>query len=552
MPTVDVSHEDLNRLIGKSVPLDKLRDEYILYAKGEIDEIEGTSLKIDVKDTNRPDLWSAEGIAREIRFRLSPGPFPRYRIRRSGKKIIVSREMKNIRPLIAAAVVKNVKVTEDLLIQMIHLQDKVDDTFGRKRKEVSIGIYDYDKIEGDIRYLAVDPDKTRFTPLEFPKELTLKEILKQHPKGKAYAHLIDRYPKYPLLVDSKGNVLSMPPVINSNHSGKVGMSTKNLMVEVTGYRGNYVHTAISVLVAALSDRGGEIESVDIAYPGRRVTTPDLKPKDTSVNLDFVRRVSGLELSDDKIYDLLKRSGYEIKSKGKTTRLLYPAYRQDIMHQRDVVEDVIISYGYNKIDPVMPKLVTTGIQSQKEIFSSKVSSILTGLGLQETLSYVLTSKENLFSKMNVPEERIIEIENIVSSSWSVFRNWLLPNLLEFLSMNKHFEYPQKIFEIGDVVNPDSGAETRAKDSRKLAVLLTDNSAGYEDIASVLDSVFRGLGMKYSMKRTYHPSFIKGRAAGIFVKGRKIGFIGEINPLVLEKWGLEKPAAGFELELESLMA
>ena len=160
-------------------------------------------------------------------------------------------------------------------------------------------------------------------------------------------------------------------------------------------------------------------------------------------------------------------------------------------------------------------------------------------------------EQLFENMNLKEGRVVEIENIVSANWSIFRSWLLPSLLEFLSRNKHVEYPQKVFEIGDVVNLDSRGETGTKDTRKLAVALTDNEIGYEEISSILDSLLRGIGINYKLRKIIHPSFIKGRAAGILVNGREIGVIGEINPFVLEKWELDKPAVAFEIELEKLM-
>ncbi|MBL7206004.1 MAG: phenylalanine--tRNA ligase subunit beta [Candidatus Aenigmarchaeota archaeon] len=550
MPTIELSHSDLCSLMGTVVSVKDLEENVIMYAKGEVEEIDGDNLKIDIKDTNRPDLWSAEGIAREIKFRLSPGKLPKYKMKKSGRKILVSKEMKNIRPLIAAAIVKDIVITEELLLQMIHLQDKVDETFGRKRKEVAIGIYDYDKVKGDIEYRAADPNKVKFVPLEFKKELSLKEILNQHPKGKAYAHLIRKYPKYPLLADSEGDILSMPPVINSNYSGKVEETTKNLMIEVTGYSEKYVSTAISVLAAALSDRGGKPESVEIVYPDRKVTTPNMKPKSISIDIELIRKISGLDLTNNEIYDLLKKSGYGIKSKSKKTKLLYPAYRQDVMHPIDVVEDVIISYGYGNVEVKVPEIATTGKADETEVFSKRIAEVMVGLGMQEILSYTLTNKNDLFGKMNKKEEPIAEIENIVSSNWSVFRNWLLPSVLEFLLQNKHIEYPQEVFEIGDCVVLDNFQPTKTRNVRKLAGAITNSTVNYEQIASYVDALISAIGIKYKLRKTNHPSFVNGRCAEIFVENKSIGFVGEISPKVLNKWGLEKPVTAFEVDLENL--
>ena len=70
MPTIECSMNDLNKLLGKDYSLEELR-ELVNYAIAEIDAVEGDTLKIDVKTSNRPDLWSVEGIAREILPRIS-------------------------------------------------------------------------------------------------------------------------------------------------------------------------------------------------------------------------------------------------------------------------------------------------------------------------------------------------------------------------------------------------------------------------------------------------------------------------------------------------
>jgi phenylalanyl-tRNA synthetase beta chain len=551
MPTIDVSHRDLCRLIGRNIPVSKLRDEGILYAKGEIDEASGDKLKIDIKDTNRPDLWSAEGIAREIRGRYVSGGVPRYATKKSSVIVNVDRKMKNTRPFTVCAVVRNLRVDEDSLSQLIQLQEKVSTTFGRNRREVAIGVYDMNRIKSPIKFTTVKPDGITFVPLEFRKPMTPGEILKNHPKGREFSHLLKGMTEYPIFIDAAGEVLSIPPIINSEYTGKVTVDTRDVFIECSGFDLKFLLPSLNVMVAAMADRGGIIETVRVKYPDKTIETPDMEPKGFEVDLDYLNRVSGLGLSIDKACKLLNQARYDAKPVGKKIKVLYPSYRQDMMHQRDVIEDVIISYGFNNIDPVMPRLATIGRQSKKEIFSNKVSDLMTGLGLQEILSYILTSKNNLFEKMNTPEEKTVEIENIVSANWCVFRSWLLPNILEFLSKNKHVEYPQRVFEIGDVVNLDGKEETQTKDEGKLAVAITDNVAGYEDISSTLDSLLRNLGIEYDLRSTNHPSFIKGRTADIFSGGKRIGIVGEINPIVLERWELEKPVVGFEVDLEKLL-
>jgi phenylalanyl-tRNA synthetase beta chain len=177
--------------------------------------------------------------------------------------------------------------------------------------------------------------------------------------------------------------------------------------------------------------------------------------------------------------------------------------------------------------------------------------MVGLGFQEILSYTLTSKENLFEKMNLAPSEVVEIENPISSRWSVFRNWLLPSLLEFLSHNKHVEYPQKIFEIGKVVLIDEEAETRTRDVLKLACCMSDAKVSYEEISSVLDAFLSSVEVEYRLRATKHPSFIEGRVAEILINGKSVGIIGEVSPKVLENWNLDMPVVGFEIEVDLIL-
>ncbi|MFH1105740.1 MAG: phenylalanine--tRNA ligase subunit beta [Candidatus Aenigmatarchaeota archaeon] len=308
--------------------------------------------------------------------------------------------------------------------------------------------------------------------------------------------------------------------------------------------------ALNVVVAALSDRKAEVQSVKIVYPDKTMVTPDLSPKKYSINTDYVNKISGLNLGEKEICRLLEQANYDTRLNGKNIELLYPAYRQDIMHPRDIVEDVIISYGYNKIKPVAPALKTESGLSEIGVFSNKISEIMVGLGFQEILSYTLTNRDNNFKRMGLKDEKIIEIENPASINWNVFRSWMLPCLMDFFSGNQHVDYPQKIFEVGDVVLIDESKETRSRDARKLSVAWADSRMGYEKIASALDALLKELGVSYTLKKSTHPSFIDGRIADVIVKNKPIGFVGEIHPKVLNNFRLKMPVAAFEIDLQAI--
>ncbi len=546
MPKIEVSHKDLCTLIGRKLSVEQLADE-ILFAKGEIDEVSDDMLKLDLKDTNRPDMWSAEGVAREIKARKNP-EFPDYNVRKSGYAVIADKSVENVRPYTACAIVKGVKFDKAVLSQIIQLQEKVGGTFGRNRKEVAIGVYDLDRIKFPIKYTTVKPDGIKFVPLGFSEHMTPKDILTKHPKGKEYGHLLTGK-DYPIFVDSAGEVLSLPPIINSNHSGQITEKTKDVFIECSGFDKKFLNTAINVLVAALHERGGVVYSVDVKYPNKTEVTPDMEPKKFSVNIDSLKKVAGLDLKDKEIIDLLKKSLYDPKLKGKNIELLYPAYRQDIMHERDVAEDVLISYGFNEIEPRKLKIITKGGMSKSYAIYEKITQIMIGCSFQEIISYTLTNKENLFNKMNL-HGGCVEIDNPMSTNWSVFRTDLLPGLLEFLSKNQHIEYPQSIYEVGNIVLIDANAPTRTIDENRLAAAITSSTVNYEMVSSVLDALFRNLKINYNLKKCDNKSFIEGRTAEIIVNKRRIGFIGEVHPQVLNNWGIEKPVVAFEIDLDDL--
>jgi phenylalanyl-tRNA synthetase beta chain len=552
MPTVEFSLRDLNALLGRELSIDEL-EEAVLYVKGELEGFDGDEVKLDIKDTNRPDLWSVEGIARELRGHLGlEKGLPELGAEPSGISLEIDPKVEDVRPKAIGAVVEGVSLDDSSIRQLIQLQEKIHLTYGRSRRSVAIGVYDHDRLTPPIRYTTVAPDGIRFVPLEFEEELTPGEILEKHPKGREYGHLIREHPEYPLMIDSAGNVLSVPPIINSSYTGKVTPETRNLFIELTGQEVGRLSLALNVLVAALQDRGGRIKSVRVKYPGEALETPDLTPREFTLSVEYARKTLGLELPPEEMAGLLEKARYSSMLEGDTIRLLYPPYRDDILHQRDVVEDVAIAYGLNNIDPEVPRIPTLGGAQPLEEFSDILREVMVGLGYQEILTFSLTSKEKLFHRMRMEEQEACEIANPVSINWTALRTWLLPSLMEFLASNRHADYPQKVFEVGDVVVPDDEAETRARNLRKLACALTHRRAGYEEASAVLDALLSSLGLDYRLKAAEHPSLIPGRAARVVIGRREVGFIGEVHPEVLNNWGLRMPAAAFELDVTPLFS
>lgn len=546
---------ELERLLGLKLPRDvEALNEIFAYVKGDIAYMEGEELSVEVKDSNHPDLWGLEGIARALKGYLGVEEgLKRYRIaRRSRVAINVHEALAEIRPYIACGVAKNVELTDEAIKGLMRLQDKLDQTYGRGRRRTSIGLYDYDLITPPVHYTVSKPDEHSFIPLGFQESLSLREILQKHPKGVEYGHIVEGFKVWPLLKDDEGKILSFPPIINSNDLGRVTEATKNVLVEVTGTREETVNDALTIMCTALADRGGEIESVEVNYPypkGRVVETPDLSTVKLKLNVEYVKSVLGVELSTSQISHLLRRSRFDVKTlEDGSIQVEAPCYRKDILHPIDLVEDVAIAYDLNKIPPRWPVSQTFGSLSPRTQLLEKVRDLAVGYGLQEVLSFTLTSKEDLFMKMNLPDMDVVEVENPKTPKYTCLRTWIIPSLMDFLQHNIHFEYPQRVFEVGDCVVPIRKGHVEEK--VKLGIALAHKNAGFTEAKSILDSLSVNLGIQVKVEETIHGSFIEGRVGKIFSNQAEIGILGEIHPAVLMNWGLTVPVSALEIDITQI--
>ena len=524
--------------------------------KGDVESLEGDAVSIEVKDSNRPDIWSVEGIARVLRSTLGIGRTKEIRVAgKSGLKVVIDKRLKQIRPFISTAIVKGLQPTDNALKSWINLQEKLDQTYGRKRKKASIGFYQADLVESPLSYTVGNPDIISFAPLEYEKKQTLREIVETHPKGAEYGEIISHFDAWPVLLDGGDNVLSMPPVINSNDLGRITTETTNVLVEVTGTNAETVHDTLKVVVSSLAERGGRIYSCQEMYPygtPRRVVSPDLSPTTRSLRVSYINGLLGTSLSSTEAARFAEKAGYMVpRATGDSIHLEIPCYRTDIMHHVDIVEDIAIAMDINKLKPEWPRLWTIGSLANETNETESVAEIMVGLGFQEVLTYALTSPLVVSNNTQSSDSNPVELLNPRMTTHTVLRSWLLPSLLELLSHNTHVDYPQRIFEIGPCISRGENQDRPIQEASKLAAVTVHATAGFTEIRSSLDALAGNEGLSFQVRDKEHPSFLPGRCGAIMSKdGREVGVIGEVNPRVIKSWGLNLPAAAFEMELPAL--
>ena len=538
MAIVSFNKKTFEKEIGK---LDEKMQERIALFGTPVEGIDEREIQIEIFP-NRPDLLSYHGFKRSflaflgkktglVKYKLNP-PEKNY-------QIIVDSSVKNVRPCTFCAIVKGLKLDDEKIKEIIDMQEKLHATLGRKRKKVAIGIYPLDKIKLPITFKALEPDKIKFIPLDSEKEMSGLEILQKHPAGKEYAHLLAGKEKFPVFIDAEEKILSMPPVINSQLTGKVTEKTKDVFVECSGFDANALKKTLNILVTALADMGGKIFQMELksGYMTKKETTPNLDSEEMKINLENANKLLGLNLNEKQLKEFLERAGYEY-NKGNVK---IPAWRVDVLHEVDLIEDVAIAYGYENFIPEIPEISTIGGENYREVLKRKISEILSGLGMLEISNYHLTTKREQFSKMGIPEKNFIALDGS-KTEYNILRENLSHYILKIFSENVDSEYPQRIFEIGKVF----GKKNKIEERENLAAAISPGN--FTEMKQVAENLGKMLDVEISIKETDRnvPFLIEGRTAKLIVDEKEIGFVGEVHPKILREWKLKMPVALFELD------
>ncbi|MBN2599559.1 MAG: phenylalanine--tRNA ligase subunit beta [Candidatus Thermoplasmatota archaeon] len=543
MPLVTFDYQDFIHLLGHHIPKQTLIEKLPMLG-GDFSHTSGDEINIEFFP-NRPDLTSVEGIARASRayFGFHTG-LQTYKTAPSDVTLTADPSVKTIRPFVTTALVKNVTMTNELIISLMGLQEKLHIGLGRNRKKVAIGVHNAEPVTPPFFYKAVDPDSLSFVPLAKNEPMTLREILKKHEKGINYAYLLEGFEKYPVIVDAHQNVLSFPPIINGSLT-EVTPYTKEIFIDVTGTDRKAINYALNIVTTALAERGGNIHQTTVLEAGKKLISPDLTPVQKKLSLASVNKLLGTTFTENEIITCLEKMGHNAVGLRNGTLIVdIAAWRSDILHEVDLIEDVAVGYGFDQFTSDFPKALTFGGTLPDHTLIEGIRLLLIGLGFNEVTTFVISNPQDEFQRMGLNKRTMVEIENPIGEEYSGLRMSLLPSLLKLLRENRHHPLPQQIFEVGVV------ADETAKNRCHLAGLKIDAKAHFTECKSLVETVLRECGEKPVIKEAYHGAFIEGRCAAALRKETEIGVFGELHPKTIQAFHLEHPIIAFELLLDRL--
>lgn len=544
MPVVNVTVDRLKKFVP-GVKVDKALD-MLPFVALDIEGIDNNIIRVEY-NPNRPDFSSDYGIARALRGLLGiETGLPKFKIAgKSGLTIKVDPAVKKVRPWIVALAARNGELGNETIKQLVAMQEDLHNGVCRRRRKASIGIHNLDVIKFPITYRTAGGDYS-FAPLGESAEQSIDQILKESETGRQYGHILSGSDKYPIIVDRVGTTLSFPPIINGNAT-KVDENCRNLFVEVTATDQKAAEDALAIIAVTLYDAGFEIRTVTVGS-GKKVETPQIKPRIISADVGYINSILGLTLDAKQAIKYLKKSRLDATARGKKIVCTIPRYRTDINHAIDIAEEVVIGYGIFNIEPTFPASPTAGQKNSLSVYFDAIREALAGLGMLESLSFSLTSKEVQYGAFGIAGKDVLTVDGSKSIEHEILRDSLVPSLIQSLSRNVHEGYPQRLFEIGKTFHKDGSITERWN----VATVIAHADAGYTEARSAMQALIKScFGKDVATRASTSLVFMEGRCADIIVDGRAVGVIGEVIPLALVNFKLRVPVAAFEINLSGII-
>jgi phenylalanyl-tRNA synthetase beta chain len=531
--------------------------------------------KIEV-GANRYDLLCLEGLALALRVFLKKQKMPDIKplnvLPEEERQLIVYDSVNEVRPVGLSAILRDINFTNETLKGFMDLQDKLHNNICRGRKLVSMGTHDLDTVKGPFSYRALKPEHIHFVPLNREEEVNgdgLMSILKEDPKLGKYLYLLEGKEKYPVMMDSNGIIMSLPPIINSQHT-KMTLNTHNVLIDVTGLDYTKCEIVLNTLIAMFSVYSKTPFTVEEVKVINQKTNegkiyPDLTPRIFKADVKYLKTISGInDIEPEKIVELLEKMELKAKVLNKDEiEVSAPITRSDILHPCDIAEDLAISYGYNNIPKQLTTTKTHGIQQPYNKLTDLFRNEMSMGGYVEFLTMALLSHKDMFTNLLKKErdDKTVQILYSKTKEFEYIRSSLIPGILKSIEGNKANQLPFKLFEISDVVLIDKENETGASNRRKLCFAYANTTSAMEVVQGMVDLLMKKIGLifneekadkRYTIKKSNNPIFFEDRQAEIFIQDNiNVGIYGIIHPKVLKNFGIKNPVTLCEIDLQTIM-
>ncbi|KAL7716635.1 phenylalanine--tRNA ligase [Entamoeba marina] len=557
MPTVGVERDYLFQLIGKSFTKEEFEElcfDYGIELDCVVEEEGKIIYRIEV-GANRYDLLSVEGIAICLKTFLGLADFPQFKSKTSGIEIQVGKDVEKVRPICMGAVLRGITFNPSSYKSFIDFQDKLHFGIGKKRYLVSIGTHDLATIKPPFRYVALSPEKIKFEPLKCDHEMNGNEVIEHFSadlKLKEFVPLLKGKEVFPVFLDSNDVVLSLPPLINGNHS-KITLDTHDVFVDITGMDQTKVMMGLQTIVTCFSmytSTPFTIETVNVVggpmndyQESKSITTPFLGVQHVEVNKEYFNKCLGLTLSDNDITNLLKKMGINYTAGDAVV----PPMRTDVMHPCDIMEDLAISYGFNNLVASDSISRTAGKEQRQSKLKDLLAEELAYAGFTEIITFVLMSIKDAATALRRPTDNLILLKDSKTPKFQTARVSLLSGMLKCLYHNKAYVMPIKMFEVGDTVVVKEGSLTGAVNRQQVCAL--KYMVYLIELCSVMEfNSKKDQSPSYTIVPSEDPAYLEGRRADIMVDGIKYGTFGVLHPEVLRNFEIDNPVISLELYLD----
>lgn len=529
---------------------------------------EETIYRIDIP-ANRYDLLCLEGLVKGLLvFQGKAQPeICKFLVPQSRQCLKIMPETSPIRPFAVAAVLRNITFTQAIYDSFIDLQDKLHQNICRKRTLVAIGTHDLDTVQGPFTYEARKPEDICFIPLNQTQQMNGKQLMdfySTHTQLKQYLPIIRDSPVYPVIYDVNGIVLSLPPIVNSDHS-KISLDTRNVFIECTATDLTKAKIVLDTIVSMFSTYCSPkfcVEPCDVVQHNSEIVTyPELRLRNEVISTRKVNASIGISESAKKIADMLTRMCLKarVDADGDSIHVSIPPTRHDVINACDIYEDVAIAYGYNNIKKSLPNFMHIAKQYPLNKLTEQLREQVAQAGFTEALTFTLCSRDDISHKLNKSIEQMaaVHISNPKTLEFQVVRTSLLPGLLKTLVANRKMPLPLKLFEISDIVISDEGTEVGARNERHICAVNCNKSAGFEIVHGLLDRIMQLLEVPWKgkdNKKSYHLqatddlTYFPGRCANVVYNDVVIGKIGVIHPTVLQAFEVTIPCSAVEFTIE----